>query len=166
MMERKWMAALVMGITMLAGAAQAKDPVLRQCIQDARTESKACSQTCRDNFLADIDTCRNVNHDCAQQARDDRKQCVDDVIASLHDCFGQMCADAHAMIEACRADHPAGSKERDACIDNAQLLGFQCRDTCRENVHLFSSLKQCRIEFKQDLMACTPPAPMPTPMGP
>jgi hypothetical protein len=175
-MKRKWMAALVMGITMLAGAAQANsgsgdpnDPnnpgnVKRQCIADARTEKKTCNQVCKDDFITATDTCRGLNHDCAEQARDARDQCVADVLTQLKDCIQTQCGVFQDLIDQCRHDFQAHTAERDHCIDGAQLQRFQCRDQCRESVKLFSSLKACRDEFKADLKACVSP-PTPTPMG-
>ena len=168
-MGRKWIAAMVTGITMVAGAAQAKhDNPVRQCIQDARTEKNACEQVCKDDFSAAVDTCRALNHDCADQARDDRKACVSDVLEALHQCVEDSCGDLSDLIEKCRQDFPAGSSERDQCIDLVQLMRFQCRDTCRENVELFKNLKACRDEFKADLKACrpTPPPKPPKPHPP
>jgi len=163
-MERKWIAALVMGITMLTGAAQAKDNPTRQCIADARAENNACTQVCKDDFLTAVDTCRNVNHDCADQARDARKACVSDVLTGLAQCVSDNCGMFKTLLEQCKADNPPGAL-RDACIDGVQVQNFQCRDQCRENVELFKSLKACRTEFRIDLKACAP-ATMPTVMGP
>jgi hypothetical protein len=175
-MKRKWMAALVMGITMLAGAAQANsgsndgnDPnnPKRQCIADARAEKKTCAQLCNDNFLTAADTCRGLNHDCAQQARDARDQCVSDVLTTLRQCVETECGVFQDLIDQCRKDFQPNTAERDHCVDGAQIQRFQCRDQCRESVKLFSSLKACRDEFKADLKACVPtPTPTETPMGP
>ncbi len=163
----KWIAALVMGITLVvAGAAQAHNDAKRQCIKDANAERKACTQVCKDEFLTDVDTCRSLNHECADQARADRKACVTDVLGALKQCVDDSCDDhCDGAIAQCRKDFPKGSPERDACIDAVQVERFKCRDTCRESVQLFQTLKVCRDEFKADIKACkNPPPPPPEPM--
>jgi len=170
-MKRIWIggpvvAALVIGLTLAASAA---DPTRKQCFLDARQERKTCTQVCNDTFLASIDSCRGVDHDCADTARDTRQQCVTDVLTELSQCVSTNCAIFVQGIADCRAAHPAGTPERDACVDGQQLLLFQCRDTCRESVHVFAGLKTCRDEFRADLKECKPPTPPPGPstiMGP
>lgn len=170
-MKRNWITALVMGITLLTGVARANDhstdpndPNMpsnpkRQCVIDARTTRKACNQMCKDDFLTAVDTCRGLNHDCAQQARDAREACVSDVLQSLKQCVETQCGDFQDIIAQCRKDFPKDSSERDKCVDGAQILRFQCHDTCRESVKLFVSLKTCRDEFKADIKACPLPLP-------
>jgi hypothetical protein len=169
-MDRKWIAALVMGITMAAGAAQAhNDPnnPIRQCIADARTTNQTCTKVCRDDFQSAVDACRGVNHDCADQARATRQMCVSDVLTALDKCISDNCSVYKDVIAQCRKDNPAGSEALDACIDGQQVLNFQCRDQCREDVKLFQSLKTCRDEFRTDINACAPPTTTPpTMMGP
>jgi hypothetical protein len=160
-MQPKWIAALVIGITMLSGVAHAKDDATRQCLIDARTEAKTCTQVCRDDFQAAVDTCRGRNHDCAEEARDAHQTCVSDTLHALGQCLTDSCSSVfHDLVEGCKEQFPAGSHERDVCIDGAQMQNFQCRDQCRESVELFKSLKTCRDEFKADLKACVPPVVM------
>jgi hypothetical protein len=164
MMQRKWIVALVIGITFAASAAQAHNDAKRQCLKDANAERKACTQVCKDEFLADADTCRALNHDCATQAREDRQACVSEVTDALRQCIADSCGHCDGDISQCKRDFPKGSPERDACIDQVQVDRFKCRDTCRESVELFKSLKACRDEFKADINACKlPPPPEPTP---
>jgi hypothetical protein len=161
--------ALVTGITIFASAARADD-VTHQCVSDARATKQACVQVCNGDFLASIDSCRGVNHDCADAARANRETCVSDVLTALSDCVTQMCSSFDTVIAGCRQQFPPTMQpERDQCVDGAQLQKFQCRDQCRENVKLFSSLKACRDEFKADIAQCPaapkPPPPAPQPMG-
>lgn len=171
-MKRIWIGglvitSLVIGLTLAANAA---DPTKKQCVIDAKQERKTCSQVCNDTFFASIDSCRGVNHDCADSARESRQQCVNDVLTELKQCFDSSCNVFVEGIANCRATTQAGTPERDACVDGQQLLLFQCRDTCRESVQVFASLKTCRQEFKADLQACKTPPPAPmgggTIMGP
>ena len=154
---RLWTTALVTAVTLgtASGAWAGSDPnnPTKMCVADAVATDKACQQECRDAFTASVDACRNVNHDCANTARDARESCVNGVLASLKQCTDDSCAPFVTQIAQCRADNPPG-KQRDVCVDGAQLLNFQCRDQCRESVHLFASLKACRDEFRTDLEAC------------
>jgi len=159
-----WIAGLVIGLTLAAGSAFA-DSTKKQCVIDAKQERRTCNQLCKDDFLASVDACRGVDHDCAEEARDARHQCVSDILTELGQCIETTCAVFVQGIADCRAAHPVGTPERDACVDGQQLLLFQCRDTCRESVQVWASLKTCRQEFKADIKAC-PPAEMPPVMGP
>lgn len=159
-MKLQWIASMVTAVTMLAvGSANAHDELKHQCIQDARVTRNSCVRVCQDDFLAAVDTCRGSDHDCAQTARDNRDACVSGVLQALKQCFDDMCGGFKTAIDQCRIDFAAGTPERDACIDQAQLENFQCRDSCRESVQLFSSLKACRDEFKADLRQCQQPPP-------
>ena len=102
---------------------------------------------------------------------------ADDVLHPMHGRklrFQLRAADESALSTAsfvqgiadCREAHAVGTPERDACVDGQQLLLFQCRDTCRESVQVWASLKTCRQEFKADIKACPAPPAMPTVMGP
>lgn len=148
-----------LGLLVLAsGSAQAHDKqTQRQCMADARAEVKTCSALCKDSFQADKDTCRNVDHACADLAREERESCVGGVLTALAQCVQAECAGFVADVATCRATYPVGDPNRDACVDNAQLLNFQCRDQCRETVQLHPTLKACRTDFKADIKAC--PAP-------
>lgn len=161
--KRIWTGTLVIGLTLASGAFA--DSGRRQCVIDAKQEKSTCKQLCTDAFQASVDSCRSVDHDCADTARDARQQCVSDVLADLEQCVTSTCAIFVQGIADCRDAHPVGSPERDACVDGQQLLLFQCRDTCRENVHLFASLKTCRQEFKADIKECKTPAPAPMGSG-
>ena len=54
------------------------------------------------------------------------------------------------------AAYPQGSADRDACIDQAQVVAFMCRDECREGVQ--GSMKECRTILRNCLKACKVPA--------
>ena len=145
-LKKTWIGGLVIGLTLLSGSALA-DSMKKQCVVDAKQERRTCNQLCKDDFQATVDACRNVNHDCADAARTARHDCAADVLDQLQQCITDTCAVFVTGIADCRANNPVGSKERDACVDGQQLLLFQCRDTCRENVHVWASLKTCRQEF-------------------
>jgi hypothetical protein len=155
--------ALVTGITLLAGSAHAGDPndPTKMCVNDARTTRKSCTQQCDDTFLASIDSCRGVDHQCADTARASRETCVSDVLTALNQCVTQNCSGFDTLIQQCKTDNANDPQLRNKCIDGVQVERFQCRDQCRESVQLFNSLKACRDEFKSDIAKCKLPAPTP-----
>jgi hypothetical protein len=161
--------ALVTGVTILAGTAGAggntSNDATKQCVNDARTTRKSCTQQCNDTFLASIDSCRGVDHDCADTARASRETCVSDVLTALDQCVTQMCSGFDTLIAQCKTDNANDSELRDKCIDGVQVQRFECRDQCREKDQLFNSLKACRDEFKSDIAKCKIPPPTPQPMG-
>jgi hypothetical protein len=155
------MLGLVLGIGLLgSNSAQAFDKATQgQCFADARAEAKTCVDLCKDDFRASKDSCRNIDHTCGDAARDEREACVGGVLLALAQCVESECAPYRAQIVSCRTEHPVGDPLRDPCIDNAQLLNFQCRDNCRESVQLHPSLKSCRDAFRAEIKACPAPAP-------
>jgi hypothetical protein len=164
-LEKMWTVGLVIGLTLAAGSAFA-DSTKRQCVIDAKQQAQTCRQLCSDDFLASIDSCRGVDHDCADTARAARESCVSDVLTELNQCITTNCATFVQLIADCRTQFAAGTPERDACVDGQQLLLFQCRDSCRESVKVWASLKTCRQEFKTDIKACPAAPATPKVMGP
>ncbi len=155
------MVALALAVVLLGTAsAQAFDKQTQnQCFADARAEAKTCVELCKDDFRADKDSCRNIDHACGDAARDVREACVGGVLLAQAQCVESECAPYRADIESCREQYPVGSPDRDTCVDNAQLLNFQCRDRCRESVQLARTLKACALEFRADIKACPAPTP-------
>jgi hypothetical protein len=154
-MKKLILAAVVMAVTLsVGGAVRADDSAQRQCVMDAAKTKNTCTQMCRDDFQVAVDTCRNVDHQCADTARSNRDSCVSSVLAALKQCTDDNCSMFQDLIQQCRANNPPDSKEREACIDGVQVQNFQCRDQCRESVKLFSSLKACRDEFRADIKNC------------
>jgi hypothetical protein len=150
-------AVLCCALLWASGARASNSETKGQCLADARSDARTCVQVCRDDFRAAKDSCRDVDHDCAEAARAQRELCVGDVLAALGACVESECAPFTTQIGECRATYPLGDPQRDACIDNAQLLRFQCRDACRESVQLFVGLKACRVEFRAAILACPKP---------
>jgi hypothetical protein len=151
----------VLGIGLVvSGSALAFDKqTQRQCFADAAAEARTCVELCKDDFRADKDSCRNIDPTCGDAAREERESCVNGVLLALTQCVTTECAPFRNDIEACREQYPVGDPLRDPCVDNAQLLNFQCRDTCRESVQLHPSLKECRVEFRAAIKACPAPTP-------
>jgi hypothetical protein len=160
MLTRTWTgvgcaAVLALGLGLTTNGARAEGGATRsQCVADARAEARTCTQLCRDDFLATKDACRDLDHDCAEAARTERTSCVGDVLSALAACVVDECGEFATQIAQCRETYPVGDPQRDACVDNAQLLRFQCRDACRESVQLHAGLRACRVEFRSAIQAC------------
>jgi hypothetical protein len=124
------------------------------CKRDAKQSFKECKADSQETFQAAKDACLNRDHDCVEACRADRYDCrqatgFDDTIAGCNATL----AGAKAQ---CRTDFAAGSPERDACIDQAQVVAFQCRDDAREAAK--RPLKQCRKAFRACAKACPAPS--------
>ena len=134
--------ALLLGAT----AARAKDP----CIGDAKGTYRECKADCKETYQTAKDACHNKDHACVEVCRADREQCRIDsgIDADLDACDDSLAA----AKQICRNTYPAGSSERDSCIDQAQVVGFQCRDQARENNK--AELKACRAAFRACVQAC------------
>jgi hypothetical protein len=110
-----------------------------QCIKAASVEYRECKGVCKEDYQIAKDACLNKDHICVEACREERAECRE---ATGFDAAIDACNDEkEAAIATCKTLYAAGTPERDQCIDNAQLAGFQCRDGVRE-------------ELKDDLTAC------------
>jgi hypothetical protein len=119
---------------------------------------KECKAAATETFQAAKDACVNRDHNCVEVCRADRYDCqqatgVDAAIAQCNDTL----AAARAQ---CRGDYSAGSSARDACIDQAQVVAFQCRSSARKAA--MGALGQCREGF----IACAKACPAATAQSP
>ena len=143
-------------LTASAAAAVQANP---ECVASARNNRKVCVLACQEEFQVEKDACRNINHECAEDCREIRKACFDVPLSTLRACV-QAANDAlEAAINdpetGCKALHPAGTPERDQCIDAAQVTAFQARDACREGLNR-EALKACRKAHRACLRLCPP----------
>jgi len=60
-----------------------------------------------------------------------------------------------AAIDICRGLYEPQTSERDACVDQAQIEAFECRDNAREAAR--PDLIVCRDQFLTCAQACPPP---------
>lgn len=130
-----------------------------ECVRDAVQELILCKATCREEFQATKDTCRNIDHDCADSCRAGLVACLDGPTGPLTEfeaCRDDCSTTLDAAKEACREQFAEGTPERDQCIDQAQLAAFSCRDACREGVA--TAVRACRLAFRTCILACPPPA--------
>lgn len=130
--------ASVVALAAVVGVAPAQGRSL--CVLTAKYDYKECKAECRENFQVAKDACLDRDHDCMEVCRALRAYCreltgIDDAIAACNETL-------YAAKQTCRNDHPAGSVERDACIDQAQVVAFQCRDDAREVAR--PGLRQCK----------------------
>lgn len=143
--------AVAVAVLAVAAPSHATD----SCRADAKQSFKDCKADSKEAFQADKDACLNRDHDCVEACRADRYDCrqATGFDAAIDACNSTL-ADAKAQ---CRADHGPGTPERDACIDQAQVVAFQCRDDAREAAK--HPLKACRATFRTCAQACPAPAP-------
>lgn len=138
-------------LTLIASPAAA----INSCIDDAKIAFQECKGDCKETFQEAKDTCLNRDHACVEVCRAEREQCridtgFDGAIAACN-------ATLAGAKQDCRELYGPGTSERDRCIDQAQVVAFQCRDGERE-IHK-PALKLCRSEFKACARACPPADP-------
>lgn len=126
----------------------------KACLAEAKVALKECAAVCIENFQFGKDECRNVPHPCMEACRADRSDCLREIEIRLDPVLA-VCSSALANEAAqCKVLYPKGTPERDACIDQAQLSAFECRDAAREaekgNIHA------CREAFRNCTQKCKP----------
>jgi hypothetical protein len=132
----------------------------RACKLDARDVLRRCVAGCREDFQLDKDTCLNRDHDCVEACRAARSDCRAPILEA-HEAALVVCADERqSAIEVCRSLYAADTPERDACVDQAQLATFACRDAAREEAK--PGLRVCREDFIACAVACPPPGGSPS----
>ncbi len=129
----------------------------KQCKADAVAAYRSCQATCREDKQVAVDACKNRDHACVEDCRSNRTDCRRPIIEQREAAVDQCNADRADAVDNCKALYGEGTPERDQCIDNAQVVAFQCRDQAREDAH--PGLNECRAQFRQCAEACPPPAP-------
>ncbi len=144
-------AAALWAIAAAPAFAGGADPA---CILDARNEHKECRNECKDDFLEDKDLCRSVDPACATDCREQRAECSGPFLDLLEACLDVCSAQLAIDKDNCP---PQGDPARDACVDQAQLEAYSCRDVCRENPTVREGLKDCHKANRTCMRACPPP---------
>src|SRR5262245_12074648 len=98
----------------------------RQCVLDAVEKRNDCIDDCRDKFREQRFLCRNIDPACGNACRIGRATCMAPFLATLDACLDGCRSDLQDAKALCPTDP---GPERDACIDAAQVVAFQCRDT-------------------------------------
>ena len=135
-----------------------RDPdAIAACKDDAKLALLDCKAACREDLQVAKDACRNRDHACAEQCRADRDLCkqpyLDQLAADIADCK----TTRDGEIQTCKDLYAEGTPERDACIDQAQVVAFQCHDLARENARPW--LNGCRDNFMTCITECPPATP-------
>jgi hypothetical protein len=155
-----FLAIILMGACFLASSAVSvtKNP---ECVRDATDARNDCVSACQESFRIAKDACRNVKHDCAEGCRAEYDSCIqnDPTLIELATCKADCQTTLETAKALCRDNHPAGSVERDTCIDTAQLAAFVCRDDCREKYNAGPAVKACRDGFRTCVGNCEPSIP-------
>lgn len=129
----------------------------RRCRRDARREYRACLKACGEEFQVARDGCRNLDHGCVEDCRSARVTCVRPVLQELDTALAACRTTRDAAVATCNSTFPAGSADLDRCIDQAQLVAFQCRDTAHEQGR--PGFKQCSDAFRACAAGCPPASP-------
>ncbi len=136
-----------------AGAGPVESPAV--CLRNAKDAYTACLAECREDYQIAKDACRNRDHECVEACRVQRHDCRAPIRAQLEADIAACNATRDAAIQTCRDQNPPDSPELDACIDQAQVVAFQCRDQARENAK--PGFAACRADFRACVQACPPP---------
>jgi hypothetical protein len=132
------------------------DPAARKaCKDDAKALFKMCAADCQEAKQLARDTCLDRDHACVEDCRAMRESCRAPYVGQRDNDVAACNLTRETAIDDCRNTTGAGTPERDACIDQAQVTAFQCRDTARENVA--DALRSCRLAFQECAEACPPP---------
>ncbi len=130
------------------------DDSVRECKAEAKEILRTCKTVCKEEFRMDKDECLARDHECAEACRAGRDACLAAILLDLEACIGPCNEAKRADKEVCRSLYERDTVERDRCIDAAQLVAFQCRDECRENVEVGPRTRLCRDVNKACLKAC------------
>jgi hypothetical protein len=191
-MRRLGFAVVLSGAMLLAARSSA--PALSQCVKDAQANHVACVAQCQDDFSSARLLCRNIDPACGLPCLAGRQACFDNVetikstgilpggsvLCSTTDAGGTVFTGTNGcqtvLTEAkqsCGAPCPTptpsstgGETACQQCVDQAQVVDLECRDTCRDafrtNTTVQAMQKSCRDGFKACVHQCGP-APTPTP---
>jgi hypothetical protein len=145
---------LLTGGLMNAAIAKNPDPA-KQCVHGAAKDYQDCIRQCQSDFKEAKEVCRDVSHACALTCADSLDQCEERPLSTLAICKSTCNSELDAEKATCRSQNGKGTEALDACIDQAQVKAFLCRDECREGVSTI--LQQCRTDFRNCISACKPP---------
>jgi len=102
------------------------------------------------------DTCLNRDYECVEDCRAIRQGCLQPIL-EIRDAAIDACNATRAgAIDICRGLYDPQTPERDACVDQAQIDAFECRDEAREVARPY--LIVCRDQFLTCAQGCPLPA--------
>ncbi|MHC1743341.1 MAG: hypothetical protein AB9873_09960 [Syntrophobacteraceae bacterium] len=156
------MKPLVLVLTVLVfnvfGVPPATGETVQECMEEPKAEFAECKADCREAFQLAKDACLNKDHACLEACRVERDGCVSEPLAALEVALTGCNERLSENKATCRARYstPDQAADLDQCIDQAQVLAFQCRDEAREATA--ATLRQCRVSFKACARVCPPVA--------
>jgi hypothetical protein len=127
----------------------------RQCRREAKVTFMGCLADCREDFQVAKDACRNLDHECVEACRTQRHDCLEPKLAALEAEIALCNQQRDQTIAGCEVD-PAPFPDVDSCVDNAQVIAFQCRDQEREDAR--PGIRECRDAYKDVCVPACPPA--------
>jgi hypothetical protein len=128
-----------------------------QCKRDAKNAYVQCRAECVEDRQVAIDACHNKDHDCVEDCREDREVCRAPIITQRDATITQCNADRDAAIDPPPPQCPTDpGPARDDCVDQAQVIAFECRDQAREDAR--PGLHQCRVDFRDCVQVCPAPS--------
>ncbi len=135
----------------LAFARVCSDP----CLEAARGDWVECRQEATRGFALGRQLCLDRDPSCVQACASRREACgaATGIDAVLDACLGQQ----QATVSDCRDRFRTGSKNRERCIENARIAGFQCRRRAR--IDTVPALRRCRVDFDVCTDRCGPGEP-------
>lgn len=169
---------VVSAAMVLAGSGLSNARADATCVQNAKATYRACASQCKADFVDARLTCRNVQPACGVACLAGRQACFDNADnilqtgqlpdgSTLANCSGgtdQCKASLQAAKQACGAPCQPTDTACKECVDNAQIVDFECRDGCRDswrtNPTVIAMEQSCRDTFKACVQAC-PPATTP-----
>jgi hypothetical protein len=129
-----------------------------QCMRDAKAARVECKVECDEDFTIARDLCRNIDPVCAAGCRLERDDCRSAVFGALDQCVDG----CRVQLDLDRAGCPKRGRNRDHCLDRAQVRAFVCRDECREELQVKNGLGACRDDFRACMAGCVVSEPQPT----
>jgi hypothetical protein len=123
-----------------------------QCKIDAVVAYKLCKATCREAFQTQKDLCLGRDHACVEVCRADRDACRQPIEATLDAAIASCNTTRNDAVDDCKVAYGEGTPEREACIVNALVDAFQCRDAAREAAR--PGFAGCRTAFVDCAEGC------------
>jgi hypothetical protein len=163
-------------VMVLAGSGWSEARADATCVLKSKANFLACARQCKQDFVDARLLCHNISPACGDACLAGRQVCLDTATTilqtgqlpgggTLANCSGgtdQCKATFEAAKQACHAPCQPADTQCTECVDNAQVVAFECRDTCRDswrtNPTVIAMLQSCQSSFKACIQKCAPPA--------
>jgi hypothetical protein len=122
------------------------------CRRDTVERATQCQVSCADALRATLPACRERERPCVDECQAERRSCERDAERSV-DLERRGCALALiAATDACHDAFPPDTPEHLACLSEARLAAFECREDLRARVE--DELAACRDESSLCIEFC------------